>query len=119
MLHKVDRLKWLEEELKRAPRQKFSDAYPQDGVVVIFTKKVKEITTEKILELIDKYMDSHCESPTTLIVEKGGYDKLVQDQIRLMPYTNNGDYEQMISINGYTLRVIFATNLSDGEVIVI
>lgn len=77
------------------------------------------MTADQLAELINNYLSSNYKDPTTLIVEKSKYEKFVNEIIGLVAYKTLPLAEGKITFMGCTLRVIFATNLEEGEVIVL
>lgn len=78
------------------------------------------MTTDKIQEEIYNHFINNIKAPTTLIVERKAYDEYVNDMMSHAYYAPISQFNvDRITINGYTLRVILATNLKEGEVIVI
>jgi len=74
---------------------------------------------DKIQELIYNYVNKNINPPTTLIVEKVEYIKFIKEILNLVTYSPAPLSQDKITIMGYTLRIIFATNLEDGEVVVL
>lgn len=77
------------------------------------------MTTNELMFLIHKHLYESTHDPTMLIIEISEYRKFIEEQMRLVTYNSENNLEDKITIMGYTLRVIFATNLEEGEVIVL
>lgn len=77
------------------------------------------MTTDQLAELINNHFNGNHKPPTTLIVERGEYEKFAKEIIWLLTYKTPFCAEGKITFMGCTLRVIFATNLEEGEVIVL
>jgi len=65
------------------------------------------------------YINSNYKDPTTLIVEREEYENFVKETSGILTYVPPTWTENKITLMGCTLRVIFATNLEEGEVIVL
>lgn len=77
------------------------------------------MTIDKIQELIYNYVNTNINPPTILIVEKVEYENFVKETSGILTYVPPTWTENKITLMGCTLRVIFATNLEEGEVIVL
>lgn len=77
------------------------------------------MTIDQISELTHNYINNNYKDPTTLIVERVEYEKFVKETIGLMTYNPTSWTGNKITVMCITLRVIFATNLDDKEVIVL
>jgi hypothetical protein len=77
------------------------------------------MTTDQILILMYSYINSNYKDPTTLIVEREEYENFVKETSGILTYVSPTWTENKITLMGCTLRVIFATNLEEGEVIVL
>lgn len=77
------------------------------------------MTIDKIQELIYNYVNTNINPPTILIVEKVEYLKFIKEMLSLITYSPASLLQYKITISGCTLRVIFATNIEEGEVIVL
>lgn len=76
------------------------------------------MTMDKIRELIENYIDRNYKNPTILIVQKKEFEQWVSEMLNLTTRVNSISLGSKVTIMGYNLRVIFATNLEEGEVIV-
>ncbi len=77
------------------------------------------MTTDQILILIHSYININYKDPTTLIVERAEYENFAKEIVGILTYVPPTCTESKITLMGCTLRVIFATNLEEGEVIVL
>lgn len=78
------------------------------------------MTSDQLQELIYKHYHDTIKDPTTLIVEQGEFYRWVGDVQNTIMYSQLKQLVvDKIFFMGVTLRVIFATNLEEGEVIVL